>query len=134
MSDARAMVAVMAPQLEQGEYIFCALPSEGAEQAFAAAVGTFREREGWSVILPASDARNLGLGSDQLFRMIRLGVDSALDGVGLTAAVSTALAAAGIACNVVAALHHDYLFIPAADADRALHQLQLMSADARTAH
>ena len=133
MSDARAMVAAMAPELELGEYIFCALPNEGAEQAFAAAVSTFREREGWSAILPAGDARNLGLGSGQLFRMIRLGVDSALDGVGLTAAVSTALTDVGIACNVVAALHHDYLFVPAADADRAVHQLKSLSEDARAA-
>jgi uncharacterized protein len=125
------MVAAMAPELDQGEYIFCALPSVGAERAFAAAVGTFREREGWSAILPASDARNLGFDSGQLFRMIRLGIDSALDGVGLTAAVSTALADTGIACNVVAALHHDYLFIPAPDVERAMHRLQSLSADAR---
>ena len=131
MSDARAIIAAMAPELERGEYIFCALPDEGAERAFAAAVGTFREREGWSAILPADDARNLGLLPDQLFRMIRLRVDSALDGVGLTAAVSTALSDIGVPCNVVAALHHDYLFVPAADADRAIERLELLAANAR---
>lgn len=121
----------MAPELESGQFVFCAIPTEQSERVFGAAIGTFREQEGWSAILLANDARNFGLKSDQLFRMIRLGVDSALDGVGLTAAVSTALAEIGVACNVVAALHHDYLFVPAADADRAIHRLELLSANAR---
>jgi hypothetical protein len=51
-------------------------------------------------------------------------VHSALDGTGLTAAVSAALAAAGIPCNMVAAFHHDHVFVPAAMAARALAVLQ----------
>jgi hypothetical protein len=60
-------------------------------------------------------------------RRIELTVRSALDGVGLTAAVASALAEAGIPCNVVAAFHHDHVFAPAAMAERALavlHALQ----------
>ena len=129
--EARGMIAAMAPELEQGQFVFCAVPTQDSERVSVVAIGTFREREGWSAILPANDARNLGLKSDQLLRMIRLGVDSALDGVGLTAAVSTALAEIGIACNVVAALRHDYLFVPAADADRAIARLESLSAEAR---
>jgi hypothetical protein len=56
-------------------------------------------------------------------RRITLTVPSALDGVGLTAAVATALADAGIPCNVVAAFHHDHLFVPAAMAKRAVRVL-----------
>jgi hypothetical protein len=51
---------------------------------------------------------------------IVLEVFSALDGVGLTAGVASALADAGIPCNVVAAYHHDNVFVPAAMADRAM--------------
>jgi uncharacterized protein len=50
---------------------------------------------------------------------ITLNVYSALDGVGLTAAVAGALAAEGIACNMIAACHHDHVLVPA-DSGRAM--------------
>jgi hypothetical protein len=58
---------------------------------------------------------------------ITLTVHSDLEAVGLTAAVSVALGAAGISCNVVAGTYHDHLFVPAqkaADAMAALRKLQ----------
>jgi hypothetical protein len=57
-----------------------------------------------------------------------LTVHSALDGVGLTAAVASALADAGIPCNMVAAFHHDHAFVPLDDAPRALAILQDLAA------
>lgn len=57
---------------------------------------------------------------------------SALDGVGLTAAFSSELAGAGISCNVVAGYHHDHLFVPEADAERALAVLRGLSARHRS--
>jgi hypothetical protein len=39
-------------------------------------------------------------------------VRSSLSAVGLTAALSAALSEAGISANIVAALHHDHLFVP----------------------
>jgi hypothetical protein len=45
---------------------------------------------------------------------LTLRVHSALDGVGLTAAVASALAEIGIPCNMVAAFHHDHAFVPEA--------------------
>ncbi len=51
---------------------------------------------------------------------LTVGVHSALDAVGLTAALSGALAEAGIACNVLAGLHHDHLLVPVHEADRAI--------------
>ena len=55
---------------------------------------------------------------------ITLNVHSALEAVGLTAAVSRALTEAGISCNVVAAYYHDHLFVPAEQGERALKILQ----------
>ena len=62
--------------------------------------------------------------------LIRLNVYSALDGVGLTAAVAGALAEAGIACNMVAALNHDHVFVPADRATQALSILRALQAAA----
>ena len=121
----------MAAELEPGQYIFCTMPTEEIDRVSGSAIGTFREREGWSAILPFRAAQELGLPCQQPLRMIRLGVNSTLDAVGLTAAVSTALTEIGVACNVVAASHHDYLFVLAADADRAMQRLDTLSANAR---
>jgi uncharacterized protein len=50
--------------------------------------------------------------------------------VGLTAAFATALANAGISCNVVAAYYHDHLFVPVQDAEKAMAVLRSLAAGA----
>ena len=87
----------------------------------------FREAEGVSLILPAALSPP-GVQASSEMRMITLTVQSSLNGIGLTAAVSTALAGAGIPCNMVAAFHHDHVFVPAEMADRALAVLRSLSA------
>jgi hypothetical protein len=92
----------------------------------AGALGWFREPEGDSAILPLADATALGLAVGFEAAWVTLTVRSALSAVGLTAAVSAALAEAGMSCNVVAAYHHDHLFVPAdrgAEAVRVLERL-----------
>lgn len=54
---------------------------------------------------------------------ITLEVHSALDAVGLTAAVSHVLAKENISCNVIAAYHHDHIFVGKEDAQKALKAL-----------
>jgi hypothetical protein len=78
------------------------------------------EDEGVTSVISVADAERLG--ADPGFRAawLTLEVDSALDAVGLTAAVSTALADAGIACNVLAGYHHDHLLVPADRAEQAM--------------
>jgi hypothetical protein len=61
-------------------------------------------------------------------RQITLRVHSALDGVGLTAAVASALSDAGIPCNMVAAFHHDHVFVPSSLAAAALDALRKLQA------
>ena len=106
------MVRKMAPVLKPGRFAF-----RTADEAPDDAIATFLEDEGLSVLVPAS-------ASEQAFRQITLQVHSALDGVGLTAAVATALTAEKIPANVVAAHHHDHVFVPEALAARALATLQ----------
>lgn len=109
VSDLAAMLAGMAPVLDGRAWFF--VPMEGAPPADAFAV--IREDEGTTAIVA-------GEGAGMAFGRITLMVHSALEGVGLTAAVSGALAARGIACNVVAGVYHDHLFVPWDRRDTAL--------------
>ncbi len=132
--DTSAMLAALEPRLDLREYVFCPTTDAGlAARAAAVAVGMFREEEGHAFILEVAEARNLGFAEAAPMRRITLNVLSALDGVGLTAAVATALADEGIPCNIVAAFHHDHLFVPAAMADRALAVLRDLQARAKLA-
>lgn len=125
VSDTRAMLAGMTPVLADGEYVFCTTEDASViARALPMALGSFREAEGMTLILPRSDAKALGFDDVLPMRRITLNVFSALDGVGLTAGVATALAAAGIPCNMVAAFHHDHVFVPAAVTERAIAVLK----------
>ncbi len=124
----RAMIAKMNPRLDQRRWRFVSVTPERAPELLGAALGTFREDEGVSAIVPVELADELGIeGSD--FARIMLMVHSDLEGVGLTAAVASALADAGIACNMVAAYHHDHAFVPAARGEEALAILERLSSD-----
>lgn len=111
------MLAGLDPWLDDRSYRFVTGPSP-ADPALA----TFAEDEGWSSVVadPAGDMRR-----------IVLRVHSSLEGVGLTAAVATTLAQAGIPCNMVAAFHHDHLFVPAKDAKQALELLSALQRSSR---
>jgi uncharacterized protein len=114
------------PKLNEGIYVFACLPLDADLLAFHP-VATFREVEGITVILDEPTAIQAGLKS--LFRAawITLEVLSDLGAVGLTAVVSAALAQENIPCNVVAAVHHDHLFVPIDDGPRALAVLNALS-------
>ena len=76
-------------------------------------------------MLTEDDAQAAGLAYDYVAAWITLLVNSTLEEVGLTAAFSAQLAAAGISCNVVAGFHHDHLFVPH---DRAAEAIALLEA------
>lgn len=122
--DTEAMIAGMSPELDPVIYHFCTFAdAAAAEAARGSAIASFTEAEGTSLILPDEAARRHGVTSDLPMLRITLNVYSALDGVGLTAAVAGVLAAQGIPCNMVAAYHHDHAFVPAAEAPRAMQIL-----------
>lgn len=124
---AQALVARLTPRLRPGSFVFASIADPAlATRATPRAIATMREDEGLSVILPLAEAAALGLPSAQRMRLITLGVHSALDAVGLTAAVSAALAAEGIPCNVVAGFHHDHIFIPEGTSDAAMTVLRAL--------
>lgn len=124
------MLAQMAPRLDPVRYCFMVVTPSTAPQALGAAIGTFREDEGVTAIVPEDVARELGE-EGPAFARITLMVHSSLEGFGLTAAVASTLAEHGIACNMIAAYHHDHAFVPAAEAERALALLSDLSASYR---
>lgn len=122
VQDRDGMIAGMTPTRDPEKYIFCSLPQSGAnQQILDVALAMFRESEGVSLILPLDKATSLGLAVIQpAMSRITLEVYSSLEGVGLTAAVSSVLADHGIPCNMVAAFHHDHVFVPYDKADDAM--------------
>ena len=117
--DTDSMIAGMAPARVPGRFHFCT--TAGPDRATAAeAFAIIREAEGTSLVLPDAAARAAGYPVDRPMACLTLTVHSALDGVGLTAAVATALAGAGIPANMIAGYHHDHVFVPEHQAEAAL--------------
>jgi predicted N-acetyltransferase YhbS len=122
----QALLAGMHPVQRTGEYVYVLWPhGRPLAPAIEAAV---REAEGLTVVLPRAEADKEGLSYDFVGAWITLEIHSALEAVGLTAAVSKALTDARISCNVLAGFHHDHLLVPVADAPRALEVLAELSA------
>lgn len=91
----------------------------------------FREDEGTTVIVPVVDNDD-GEGDDApLWAQITLRIHSSLEAVGMMAAISAALAAAEIPCNVVSAYFHDHLFVPWARREDAMRALSALASAAR---
>jgi len=134
-TDLSRLLATLSPTLQEGEFYFASLRPEAsgalADAARAAAIGTFREAEGLSLILPAAHTELPdGAARSTTQRLISLEVHSSLEAIGLTAIVSQRLAELSISCNVVAAFHHDHIFVSADKADAAVDALRGIQADA----
>ena len=130
--ETRAMLALMEAVIEPGEVVFCSTTAPTTiATAAPLALATFREAEGLSLILWAEDARALGFPCDVPMQRITLQVFSSLEGIGLTSAVAGALTGAEIPCNMVAAFHHDHVFVPAQMAGAALEVLRRLQQDSR---
>lgn len=116
------------PKLDPESYVFCTI-DEPANLLLSATtpLATFQEDEGLSLVLTQDQAVHHHLDSSPVFRRITFGIHSSLEAVGLTAAVAACLAEQGISANVIAAYHHDHVFVPAGDAEKALEVLKSLS-------
>lgn len=120
IDDLELLLAGMSPRLNDGCYVWASVPSIPMG---VTPVATIVEDEGISIVVDEATATNLRLDAEYRSAWITLEVHSSLAAVGLTAAFSTALADAGISCNVVAGAKHDHLFVPYEERDRALQVL-----------
>lgn len=128
--DLDRLLRTMSPQLQDGVFVFCALPDHADIPSGLAPRLWFREREGLTLVILREEADRAGLPSQFASRLITLDVHSALDAVGFLAAVTTRLAQAGISVNAVSAFYHDHLFVPEASAEAAMRLLREMAAQA----
>jgi hypothetical protein len=117
------LLQCMRPILNSGTYVFVSLPSV-KELPPVAVLATFREAAGLTLVVEQSIADSHGWTYDYRAAWITLQVHSALEAVGLTAAVASALAEAGISCNVWAAYYHDHIFVARHQAEKAIAALQ----------
>jgi hypothetical protein len=120
------LLKTMHPILNDGEYVFCTLSTAQTIDP-SKIIGSFKEKEGLTVILNKQVADDLALTYTHIAAWITLTVHSSLEAVGLTAAFSNALAKAGISCNVVAAYYHDHIFVAKQDAEKAIEVLKVLS-------
>ena len=132
IGDLDVLCREMTPRIADGVFVYCTfgdfcLPP-GLEP-----ICTFRESEGLTAIVARSQAEAARIPSTFPCRLITLAVHSSLDAVGFLARITSRLAQAGIACNAVAAFHHDHLFVPEARAAETLAVLQGITDQARLA-
>lgn len=130
-SDLRVLLSDLRPQLHPGRYVYATAP-DGRVPDGASPVVTVGEAEGLTLVLPEAEAVAAGLPYSYAAGWITLRVHSALEAVGLTAAVSLALTDAGISCNVVAGFHHDHLFVPYERSAEAVAVLEALASESGT--
>lgn len=121
------LLKTMKPVHHTGDYVFCTV-TDLSNVPIADITLFFKEEEGLTIIITQQLADKLGFEYTAVFSWITLTVHSSLEAVGLTAAFSTALSAAGISCNVIAAYYHDHIFVGKNDTEKAMGVLNTFSA------
>ncbi len=122
------MIRGMNPEVAQGKFVFATIANNESLPDGVNVYSTVRETEGLSVVIAREDAGCLNLVDPVELGWITLTVNSSLEGVGLTAAVSAVLAEHEIACNVIAGHHHDHLLVPVERVDEAVRLLTELAA------
>lgn len=119
LTNLHEILGALRPHVRPGRFVVVTGPAPDGVDAHARIV----EDEGETLVLTQADADAAGLAYDALFGWITLQAHTSLEAVGLTAAVSTALARVGLSCNVLAGYYHDHLLVPADHVDEAVEVL-----------
>lgn len=126
--DLQKLLLGLTPVLRPGIFVFASV-SRLPEGVLP--VATVAEDEGLTLVVGKAEADRLGVGYGFAAAMITLQVQSALDAVGPSAAVASALAGAGIGCTIVAGCFHDHLFVPFERRYEALAVLKQLARETR---
>ena len=119
LTNLHEILGALRPSVRQGSFVYVTLPTPPEVEAYARIV----EDEGITLVFDQSTADEHGWEYEGVFAWITLQVHTSLTSVGITAAVSTALARVGISCNVLAGYYHDHLLVPAESVDEAIDVL-----------
>lgn len=123
-TDLARMLASLDVERRPGRFAFVSGHHPVLAQGAAAMI---QESEGTTLVVTVDEAREAGIDVEFEAAWLTLTVFSALEAVGLTAAFSAVLAAAGIPCNVLAGYHHDHLLVPVDRADEAVTVLRALA-------
>jgi hypothetical protein len=114
-TDLARMLAALAPAVDARRF------------SFVLATGISLDSNAFALIREEEATTLVRVDPDGEWARITLKIHSSLSSVGLTAAITTALAERGIPANVVAATFHDHLFVPWKRRDEALGALHALS-------
>jgi hypothetical protein len=123
ISDLDQLLKHLQPALHARTVAFCQFPPDADTESIPF-LGVFREAEGLTAVVYDDVATEHGWKISFRAAWITLMVNSDFEAVGLTAAVAGALASAGISANVIAAVHHDHVFVPVEQGRAALEVLR----------
>ena len=126
-TDLEAMLRGLTVTVRPGR--FTVVQADGPVAVGEGVEAVLREDEGTTVIATIEAAAREGWAVGFEAAWLTLDVHSALEAVGLTAAVATALAAESIPCNVLAGYLHDHLLVPVDRVDDALGCLDRLRRD-----
>ena len=122
------LIRNLEPRTLPATYVFCSVEdADYGALSHTSPLSSFAEPEGLTLVLTRESADEESLAYEGTFRCISLQVQSSLEAVGLTAAVTGELAAHDISANVIAGYHHDHIFVPSHQAESALRLLENMS-------
>ena len=109
-------------QLNHEPFVFCSLHESVfvEEDIFL----FFREAEGNTYVLTKEKAVAKKIYFKETWALITVKTKTSLNATGITAHISSILAQHRMPCNVVAAFHHDHLFVPFAQRSSALEILR----------
>jgi hypothetical protein len=126
--DLHKLLAGMSPELAPGEFVFCCFEKAryGAYSELQP-IAAITESEGLTLVITKAKADEHSIDYEMVFSCITLKIHSSLDAVGLTAAFSGKLGDHGISANVIAGYHHDHIFVPQDQAQKAMTALTELS-------
>ena len=132
ITDLSQLIAQMEPELQDEEFVFCTFQNQtyGAFPELEP-IAAYQEAEGLTLIISKAKADQANISYDGAYRAITLQVHSALEAVGLTAAVATKLTQHNISANVVAAYFHDHIYVQSGRAAEAVAALRQLSQEMR---